>query len=158
MAGYKTTPALAKEVVVRLPAADLFAYYGHAQSLGPGGWDSRLLFDEGGSISARDIMSLPAVPRKVLLIGCETAVSDREAPADEAGLAQAFVLRGSAEVLATPRKVADSTAEALLDKLAQRDALRLDGPQLAAALHAPSPRCDPSIPPLIWTRFRVYTP
>ncbi len=55
--------------------------------------------------------------RKVLLIGCETAVSDRGAPADEMELAQAFVLRGSEEVPETISKVADSTAAALVDKL-----------------------------------------
>lgn len=154
----KLPPALAKEVVASLPSVDLFAYYGHAQSLGPGGWDSHLRFTEDGSISARDIMSLPAVPRKVLLIGCETALSDREAPADEAGLAQAFVLRGSTEVLATTRKVADSTAEELVDKLVQLGALRLDGPPLAAALHDAITALRAQHPSADLDAFRVYTP
>lgn len=156
--GNQLRPALAQEVVTNLPGAELFIYYGHAQSLGPGGWDSRLQLAEEGSISARDIMSLQAVPRKVLLIGCETAVSDREAPADEAGLAQAFVLRGSAEVLATTRKVSDATAAALVDKLAALGALRPAGPSLAAALRDATAALRARHPATDLDAFRVYSP
>lgn len=156
--GHPSRPALAKEVVSSLLSADLFIYYGHAESVGPGGWDSHLLFAEDGRISARDIMSLPVVPRRVLLIGCETAVSDREAPADEAGLAQAFVLRGSKEVLATTRKVGDATAEALVAKLAQFGALRPDGPPLSAALRDASAALRPLVPAADLDAFRIYTP
>lgn len=156
--GQKPTPALANQVAASLPGVDLFVYYGHAESLGPGGWDSRLRFAEDGSISALDIMSLPVVPRKVLLIGCETAVSDREAPADEAGLAQAFVLRGSEAVLATTRKVSDVTAEALVDKLAQLGALRPDGPPLGAALRDAVAALRLRHPAADLDAFRVYTP
>lgn len=151
-------PALANEVVASLSGVDLFLYYGHAESLGPGGWDSRLRFAENGSISVRDILSLPAVPRRVLLMGCETAVSDREAPADEVGLAQAFILRGSEAVLATTRKVADSTAEALVDKLVQLGALRPGGPPLAAALQDSITALRPLHPAVHLDAFRVYTP
>ncbi len=152
------SPALAKEVVNSLPSIDLFVYYGHAESLGPGGWDSRLRLAEDGSISARDIMSMTAVPRKVFLIGCETAVSDEQAPADEGGLAQSFILRGSKEVLATTRKVAEGTAEALVNKLAQLGALRPDGPPLAAALRDAVTALRPQHPEPDLDYFRVYTP
>lgn len=155
---WQPPPALAKDVVANLPGSELFVYYGHAESLGPGGWDSRLLFAEEGSLSARDVMSLPMVPRKVLLIGCETAVSAREAPADEGGLAQAFVLRGSEEVVATTRKVADATAEALVEELTQLGALRPDGPPLAASLRDAIAALRPLHPAVELDSFRVYTP
>lgn len=155
---WQLPPAVTKDVVAQLSSVELFVYYGHAESSGPGGWDSHLLFADDGSISAYDIMSLPTVPRKVLLIGCETAVSDREAPADEAGLAQAFVLRGSEAVLATTRKVSDMTAAALVDKLTQLGALRPDGPPLAAAVRDAIAALRPRYPADDLNAFRVYTP
>lgn len=153
-------PALAKEVSRQLPGASLFVYYGHAESSSAGGWDSHLRLAEGSHLSAKDIMALPAVPQRVLLVGCETAVSDRDAQADEAGLAQAFVLRGSAEVLATTRKVNDVAAEALVGKLAQLGALRLGGAPLAAALRQAVAALRPGLPAYAadLDAFRVYTP
>ncbi len=152
------SPALAKDVIAQLSDANLFIYYGHAESSGAGGWDSHLRFAEGGRLSAQDIMSLSAAPQKVLLIGCETAVSDRDAPADEAGLAQAFVLRGSEAVLATTHKVADATAEVLVGKLAQLGALRPGGPPLAAALREAIASLRSQQPAADLDAFCVYTP
>lgn len=156
--GRPLSPALAKDVLGQLSDANLFIYYGHAESSGAGGWDSHLRFAEGGRISAQDIMALSSAPQKVLLIGCETAVSDRDAPADEAGLAQAFVLRGSEAVLATTRKVADETAAALVGKLAQLGALRPGGPPLAAALREAVASLRSQQPAADLDSFRVYTP
>lgn len=156
--GRPLSPVLAKDVIAQLFEANLFIYYGHAESSGAGGWDSHLRFAEGGRLSAQDVMALSAAPQKVLLIGCETAVSDRDAPADEAGLAQAFVLRGSEAVLATTRKVADETAEALVGKLAQLGALRPGGPPLAAALREAIASLRSQQPAADLDAFRVYTP
>ena len=147
-------------MIAQLPSANLFIYYGHAESSSAGGWDSRLRFAEGGHIAAQDLMALPAAPQRVLLIGCETALSDRDAQADEAGLAQAFVLRGSAEVLATTRKVSDAAAEALVGKLAQLGALRPGGPPLTTALRDAVAALRPRFPAYAadLDAFRVYTP
>jgi hypothetical protein len=98
------------------------------------------------------------VPRKVLLIGCETAFSAREAPADEGSLAQAFALRGSGEILARTRKVADRTAAAPAEKLIQLGALKPDGPPLAAALRDTVAALRALHPAVEVDSFRVYMP
>lgn len=151
-------PALGPLVLERLPAANLFVYYGHAESSRQGGWDSHLRFADDGSITARDILALPTVPRRVLLLGCETAVSDRGAPADELGLAQAFLLRGSREVLATTRKVPDALAALLLTELLQRGALDVGAAPLAESLRAALMALRSRTPHGDWDAFRVYQP
>lgn len=154
----QTRPALAPPILSSLPASGLFIYYGHAQASLQGGWDSHLRFAEGGTIAARDIMALPSVPRRVLLIGCETAVSDRGAPVDEVGLAQAFLLRGSEEVLATTRKVPDVLAEQLIAALRTRGAFAASAPPLAQSLRGALVELRQRSPRADWDAFRVYQP
>lgn len=156
----KDTPATATLVREALGTANLLVYYGHAEAVGQGGWDNHLRLAEEGRLTARDIMTLPAVPEVALLIGCRTAVSDLGAPADELGLAQAFLLRGSKLVLATTRKVADASAEQLVTKLLLRERL---GPGSAsphswsAALSASLRELRQQQPSADWTAFRLYT-
>lgn len=154
----QTRPALSPPILSSLPASGLFIYYGHAQASLQGGWDSHLRFAEGGTIAARDIMALPSVPRRVLLIGCETAVSDRGAPVDEISLAQAFLLRGSEEVLATTRKVPDALAEQLIAALRTRGAFAVSAPPLAQSLREALGELRQRSPRADWAAFRVYQP
>lgn len=154
----KVSPAIAREILPRLPSAGLFIYYGHAQGSTYSGWDSSLRFADGGTIAARDIMALPVVPRQVLLIGCETAITDRGAPADQIGLAQAFLLRGSEEVLATTRKVPDVQAERLVAELVTRGAFAAEAPPLSESVRGALNALQKREPHPDWAAFRVYRP
>jgi len=151
-------PAMAPLVLAQLPTANVFVYYGHAESSQQGGWDSRLRFADQGSIAARDILALPTTPGRVLLLGCGTAASDPGAPTDELGLAQAFLLRGSREVLGTTRKVPDELAELLLGELLRQGALDGAAGTLAESLRAALGTLRDRKPRVDWDAFRVYQP
>lgn len=153
----KEHPADAGQVLASLQTGDPFLYFGHAVASQQAGWDSRLLFADNSQIAARDILALSTVPSRVLLVGCETAVSDPQAPADDLGLTQAFLLRGSREVLATTRRVSDAHAALLLQTLLESEALSPAVPLADTLRHAlmtlrqRSPHPD-------WDAFRVYQP
>lgn len=151
-------PAVAPPVLEQLPTANLFVYYGHAESSQQGGWDSHLRFADHGSITARDILALPTAPGRVLLLGCHTAGSDPDAPVDELGLAQAFLLRGSREVLATTRKIPDVQAALLLGELLRQGALDGAAGTLAESLRVALGTLRDREPRANWDAFRVYQP
>lgn len=153
----KDRPADAKQVLTSLQAGDPFLYYGHAAASQQAGLDSHLRFADNSQIAARDIMALPTVPSRVLLVGCETAVSDPQAPADDLGLTQAFLLRGSREVLATTRQVSDAHAALLLQTLLESEALSPAVPLADTVRHALMPLRQRSPHP-DWDAFRVYQP
>lgn len=159
--GPMANPATATEVRNHLPSANLFFYYGHAEAGGTGGWDGTLRLASNERLTVRDIIALPSVPRLAFLFGCETAVSGRDAPSDEVGLAQAFLLRGSEVVLATTRKVTDASAEKLAQLLMQDAAFtagKLDRSAWTAALHRALRSLRHQQPHEDWAAFRVYVP
>lgn len=77
-----------------------FHYDGHASFAGRDGASAALRLADG-PLTVPDILALARVPETVSLLGCETAKDDGM------GLAQAFVARGSHEVLAAIDTVAD---------------------------------------------------
>lgn len=159
--GPMANPATATEVRNHLPSANLFFYYGHAEAGGTGGWDGTLRLASNERLTVRDIIALPSVPRLAFLFGCETAVSGRDAPSDEVGLAQGFLLRGSEVVLATTRKVTDASAEKLAQLLMQDAAFtagKLDRSAWTAALHRALRSLRHQQPHEDWAAFRVYVP
>jgi hypothetical protein len=85
------------------PCVALFHYEGHAVFQGRDGVDASLLLADG-RLRASDVLRLPRVPRVAVLSGCSTA------EASGLGLAQAFLARGAAQVLATTAPVDDLTA------------------------------------------------
>jgi tetratricopeptide (TPR) repeat protein len=72
-------------------------------------WESALLLADGTTLTVGDILALPAAPRLVVLSGCETARA-AEGTVETLGLAQAFLLAGSQEVVAATRPVRDDTS------------------------------------------------
>ncbi len=102
-AGESATPAAVRD---QLSRAALFHYAGHALS-GPEVEDRLVL--HRGALTARDILTAPSVPQSVVLMGCKTARSN----AGELGLAQAFLLAGAEQVLATTEVVPDKLAQKL---------------------------------------------
>lgn len=94
-----------------LPGVRLFHYGGHGDYEPVGGWGHKLRIADGTGLLVSDILTLDSVPEQVLLFGCNTGQSAEEVGGVEGlGLAQAFLLRGSAWVIATAREVSDQVA------------------------------------------------
>lgn len=93
-----------------LREVDLFHFSGHA-SYGDGPWDARLELADGW-LDARSVLALDRVPSIAVLAGCETLRSSERGVSD-LGIAQAFVLRGSAAVVGTSEEVDSATARAV---------------------------------------------
>ncbi len=89
----------------RLAAADLFHYAGHAVAEGIDGWRSAFLLAEG-TLSAGELLTLPAAPRWAVLAACETGRAPGEVSG--IGLAHALLSLGTEAVVATARPVADA--------------------------------------------------
>ena len=134
-----------------LAGAELFHYAGHGRFAAPDGMGSELPLAEGTSLAVADVLALPAnaVPRRVVLAGCETGRVERQAGAG-LGLAQAFVLAGSEEVLASARSVDDGVARALSTRLH-----RTDAPSLGEALRLARGTLSRELPSRDWAAFRV---
>jgi tetratricopeptide (TPR) repeat protein len=137
-----------------LGAADLFHYSGHARFAGRDGVTSALTLAEDGELSVTDVLALPRVPSRVLLFGCETGRASREARAEGLGLAQAFLLAGARQVVATTRPVDDTVASTIARAVYAHLAERAD---LSEALRAA--QADAWERGVVgWEAFRVLAP
>ena len=144
--------AATRDAVLRgIGGASLLHYAGHAQFAGIEGWDSALGLAGEGALTVGDILTMPRVPRWVVLSACETARTDARSSVPTLGLAQAFVVAGAEVVIATTRPVRDRFAAQVLAGLYR------DGPDdLAAALRRTlldARRRDDSDD---WAAFRVW--
>jgi hypothetical protein len=101
--------ATGRSVRDALVTADLFHYAGHAAFAGRDGWESALRLAAGAELSIADILAMSRAPRFVVLLGCETARESEGSSAEGLGLAHAFLLAGSHEVVAATRAVDDAT-------------------------------------------------
>lgn len=92
--------------------AHRFHYAGHGVFTG---WQSALPLAADGSLTVNDILALERVPAHVVLSGCQTGRTavDGEG-AGIAGLAQAFLTRGTRSVTAAVRPVDDADAARLM--------------------------------------------
>lgn len=94
-----------------LSRAGLLLLFGHMDYAPGSGWINGINWTQWSRLTGGDVMLAEgSVPERVLLIACSSGAADDLVGGHEAlGLAQAFLLRGSREVLATTRPV---TAEA----------------------------------------------
>jgi hypothetical protein len=97
---------------------ELLHFAGHGE-VGEDAWDARLVLAGGAVFGVRDVLSLAHPPRRVVLTGCETARTDGEALAGM-GLATAFIVAGTEQVIATARKVDDAVARRFSEQLYRR--------------------------------------
>lgn len=151
--------ATSRAVTEQLRGAVQLHYAGHGAFAGEEGWESALPLAAGGRLTVGDILALAPAPRTVVLTGCEAAKSAGEA--EGLGLAQAFIVAGSTEVLAPVRRVPDSLAGKLSGALYESlpatadmlGRLRLASPMRRAvlALRKEDPESD-------WAAFRVLVP
>jgi hypothetical protein len=95
-----------------LPAAALFHFGGHGVAGGAeeGG---ELLLAGGGRLTTAVVLALNRTPARVVLAGCETGVADASAAAESFALADAFLVRGSRQVVAASRPVPDAATARL---------------------------------------------
>ncbi len=96
--------------------ASVLHYAGHGVFAGRGGWDSALRLADR-RLTVGDILALPRVPPRVVLSGCETARTGRDAPLASVGLANAFLAGGAEEVVAAVRPVDDAMTTQLVASL-----------------------------------------
>jgi len=149
------TEASAGEVRRSLAGADLLHYAGHGVFSGSGGWESVLPLAGGTRLTLGDLLAVPRVPRWVVLSGCDTGRSGAEAPAEGLGLAHAFLLAGSQEVIAATRPVGDHAAQGLFTELYRRWS---PAPDLAALLRDAQLAWRRQDPTGDWRSFRLFEP
>ncbi len=112
-AGVRVTQLTGREASLQavtggLAAVDLLHFAGHG-TFSQQGWSAGLTLGDGRDLLASDVLAAPVVPDWVVLSGCSTAAS-RPSMVESIGLAQAFLVAGSAEVVATTRPVEDAVA------------------------------------------------
>lgn len=95
------------------PCTRLFHYDGHARA--PGAVrdrvDDALLLAGGETLTAAEVLGLPRVPPAIVLNGCTTAAPEG------LGLAQAFLVAGAAQVVASLEEIAAEDAAELTRRL-----------------------------------------
>lgn len=134
-----------------LARAALFHYAGHGV-FGEGvGADSKLLLAEGAELSAAEVLLAPAVPRWVVLSGCETARVESHRVLG-LGLATAFVAAGSDVVVAATRPVPDALAATISAAFHQHLARGLEP---AAALREAQLAVAAAEPDSDWAAYRA---
>jgi CHAT domain-containing protein len=106
---------------------------------------------EDTTLDPTDILALRNVPRVVVLSGCETARSDRNPGVQAMGLAQAFIVRGTADVVAPTRVVDDRHARQLIQRLYSN--LEQSG-ELSVALAQAQRSWNEQFPEADWFAFR----
>ncbi len=94
-----------------LRRTDLLHYAGHGWFAGAEGWHSGLALADT-DLGVGDIVTSTAVPTWVVLSACEGAAASPTARSAGVGVAQAFLIAGSAQVVAAGPKVEDAVAQA----------------------------------------------
>jgi tetratricopeptide (TPR) repeat protein len=124
--------ATREAVLSELSERDLFHYTGHGHANGPDGWDDSVDLARGQSLRVQDVLSLPRVPRFIVLSACKGAASLRDAPAAQAmSLAHAFVIAGGDTVVAARWLVGDAVTEKVMSRLYEPGPGLLDDPATA---------------------------
>lgn len=136
-----------------VPTVDQLHYAGHGVRSGLSGWDSALLLANDERLGVHDVFTFSAVPRGVVLTGCETAGSTPDTVGGGMNIGRAFVLAGSDWVIAADTEVADSFAADV--GAAVHSSQARDGPTRLREALLRLRADDPELP---WQQFRVITP
>lgn len=154
------------QMLARLPSTSLLHYYGHGERRDPEGrvqarpeddlGTTIALLPGGAPLDPSAVLDLDAVPRWVVLLGCQLGLVDLRGWTGGLNLAHAFLLRGSEQVVASTASLGAATAAQLGEALYEGQT-----PQtfdLAIALkdafvrHA---RAHDTLPP--WKDLRVWS-
>lgn len=153
-----------RELQRMLGDVDTWTFFGHSRmpkaeaSNMPWQWSRGLLVGTDASLDAFEVLMLPAAaPRRVALVGCSTGVVDPALPPGSITLAQAFIVRGAGQVLATHADIAPRHAV----EVARRLAPELGGggeADLAVALRRAQLDLRVQAPDAPWPAWRVWEP
>lgn len=155
IAELKNADASAEAVRSHLATADLFHYAGHGTFSGFGGWESSLLLADQTRLTLGDLLALDRVPAWVILSACETGRSSAETAVESLGLAHAFLLAGSRQVVASTRPADDRTVPAFFAELYRQWDRE---PDLAVALRRAQLAWRRQDPAADWASFRLFEP
>ncbi len=151
---YRGAEASRAMMLERMARVDLLHYAGHGVQEGMSGWDSALLLANDERLSVDDLFTLEAVPRGVVLTGCETGAMTEGTVGGGMNIGRAFVLSGADWVIAADTEVEDRHARVVGEAL-YGSGITEDGPsRLRRALL----RLRTTHPDLPWQRFRVIVP
>lgn len=142
------------DVLSSLAEVELLHWAGHGRR-GDDAWDSRLPLAGEATLDLGHVLALGSVPSTVVLTGCETGKTDRDAAAGGLHLAAGFVVAGSRLVVAANTEVDDALARAFGTALYGPDAGMPDAGieavrRAALALRQGGHR--------EWTAFRAWVP
>jgi hypothetical protein len=152
--------ATSRATLGALCGASILHYAGHGIFAGPEGWESALPLAGGGRLTVADVLSLAPTPNEVILAGCEAAASSGDG--EGLGLAQAFLVAGSGEVLAPVRRVPDQLSAKLARALYAPDVTEDGGAPSRRTLAARARRAILELrhedPESDWAAYRVLAP
>jgi tetratricopeptide (TPR) repeat protein len=149
--------AKASKVRDALAKASFFHYAGHGSFAGFAGWSSELPLADHSRLTLSDILALGHTPDSVVLSACDAGHTSEEAPGEGVGLANAFLLAGSKEVVAARQWVPDSSANELMAEMYSHWQPREDLQQQLRRAQLTCARKNPS-PCASWASFRVLVP
>lgn len=163
--GERTTLAAVER---RLADLDLLHIASHGVRAG---WDSALLLAGGSRLTLGDVLALGRAPARVVLSSCDSALdrdptATRHSGAAGLGLAQAFLVAGSRQVVAALRPVGDRDTEALFRRVYALEASNAggnvggggNGTDLGECLRQAQLAWRAEDPAADWASFRVLEP
>ncbi|MEA2599878.1 MAG: hypothetical protein QOF89_870 [Acidobacteriota bacterium] len=154
----KGNDAKSKQVSDALARASFFHYAGHGTFGGFAGWSSELPLADQSRLTLSDVLALsPHTPASIVLSACDAGRTSEEAPGEGVGLANAFLLAGSKEVVAARQLVPDSSASELMDELYRHWQPGEDLPHQLRRAQLACRKKDPS-PKAAWASFRLLIP
>lgn len=130
---------------------ELLHFSGHGAYRGRDGWQSGLQLTSEQWLTAADALTLERPPRSVVLAGCETGATGAQA-ARSLGLAEAFVLAGAEQAIASTRAVDDAGAARLVTALYRAPWPGVDLPRRLRAAQLELQTSD-----VDWAAFRATT-
>ncbi len=139
-------------VLTALGEVDLLHYAGHGVQRDDG-WEAALLLDGGQTIEVVDVLAAPAVPRIVVLAGCQTGLVQHGLVDGGMNLGRAFLLAGAEAVIVGDGVIRDDDARALAQALYEQAATGGFEP-VAALRHALGRAVEPDRAAR-WSAFRV---
>ncbi len=141
-------------VLSQLGAVRALHFAGHGVSDDLRGWERGIALAGGTRLTPADVLASEGAPQLVVLSGCATAATSADATEVQGlGLAPAFLLAGSATVVATSRPVSDEAAAYLASRLAHHAAqAALDRQALRQAVLESRVRF-----PSEWSAYRIIT-